>query len=186
LSYFVLSFLVCFVGLGYEAWLYAMVRVARCECCLQWGFDETSIDGVPTLNQWVLLAEPGKAPSVGTIECAGILVGNTREEIAAHIEQSWANGQTAVGLLREELGGLADALVHLTNGGVLLHKLQGVMHDTCHTANKTARLSKVVPSTLPFSSTSPFPSTVTYSLNPRNYVTQVGNYISVTMNGKGL
>lgn len=40
-------------GLGYEAWLYAMVRVCTAECVLQWGFDETSIDGVPTLNQVV-------------------------------------------------------------------------------------------------------------------------------------
>ncbi len=44
--------------------------------------------------------------------------------------ESWANGQIAVGLLRYELLDLADALVPLTNGGVLLHKLQGVMHDT--------------------------------------------------------
>ena len=29
-------------GLGYEAWLYSMVRVAKCESILQWGFDETS------------------------------------------------------------------------------------------------------------------------------------------------
>jgi hypothetical protein len=27
-------------------------------------------------------------------------------------------------------------------GGVQLHKMQGVMHDTCNTANKTARLAK--------------------------------------------
>jgi hypothetical protein len=25
-------------GLGYEAWLYAMVRLAKCECCLQWAW----------------------------------------------------------------------------------------------------------------------------------------------------
>ncbi len=28
-------------GLGYEAWLHAMIRVAKCESILQWGFDET-------------------------------------------------------------------------------------------------------------------------------------------------
>lgn len=28
-------------GLGYEAWLYSMLRVAKCESILQWGFDET-------------------------------------------------------------------------------------------------------------------------------------------------
>ena len=130
-------------GLGYEAWLYAMIRVATCECCLQWGFDETTIDGVPTLNQWVLLGEGGLPPSVCTVECAGVLVGSTSEEIAAHIKQSWANGQLAVGLLRDELGALADVHVPLRNGGVMLHKLQGVMHDTCNTANKTARLALV-------------------------------------------
>ncbi len=44
-------------GLGYEAWLYSMLRVAKCEAILQWGFDETSLDGTPTLNQWVLIEE---------------------------------------------------------------------------------------------------------------------------------
>ncbi len=34
-------------GLGYEAWLYAMIRVAKCNGVLQWGFDETSLDGTP-------------------------------------------------------------------------------------------------------------------------------------------
>jgi hypothetical protein len=41
-----------------------MVRVCTCESVLQWGFDETAIDGVPTLNQWVLLKEEGLPPSV--------------------------------------------------------------------------------------------------------------------------
>jgi hypothetical protein len=78
---------------------------------------------------------------VTTIECAGILVGSTSEEIATHIKDSWANGQIAVGMLREALGAEADDLAPLNNGGVMLHTLQGVMHDTCHTANKTARLA---------------------------------------------
>jgi hypothetical protein len=42
---------------------------------------------------------------------------------------------------REVLGVEADVHVPLINGGVLLHKLGGVMHDTCNTANKTARLA---------------------------------------------
>jgi hypothetical protein len=112
-------------------------------------------------------------------------VGSTSEEIAAHIGESWSNGQVAVGLLRVELGDLADALVPLTNGGVLLHKLQGVMHDTCHTANKTARLSKVKPCTRTFHYTITLSLTITLNLNTRHYVTQVGNYITATMNGKG-
>jgi hypothetical protein len=28
-------------GLGYEAWLYSMLRVAKCDSILQWGFDKT-------------------------------------------------------------------------------------------------------------------------------------------------
>ncbi len=52
-------------------------------------------------------------------------------------------GQEFVELLREHLGPeVADQHVPIIRGGVLLHKLQGVMHDTCNTANKTARLAK--------------------------------------------
>ncbi len=48
-------------------------------------------------------------------------------------------------LLRAELGPLnADVHASLTQGGVQLHKLQGVMHDTCNIANKTARLAKTL------------------------------------------
>jgi hypothetical protein len=112
-------------GLGYEAWFYAMVRVCTCETVLQWGFDETFIDDVPTLNQWVLLKEAGLALSVTTIECAGILVGSSSREIANHIRHSWANGQNAVEMLREVLGPLADIHVPIVSGGVMLHKLQG-------------------------------------------------------------
>ena len=54
-------------------------------------------------------------------------------------------GQHCVDLLREELGPTnADMHVPLVKGGVQLHKLQGVMHDTCNTANKTARLVKAL------------------------------------------
>ena len=151
-------------GLGYEAWLYAMVRVAKCQEILQWGFDETSLDGTPTLNQWVLVQEDKEMPGVITIECCGLLVGSTAEEISNHVRASWATGtplytvntcnpyrnqssnavgQECVDLLRAHLGPqLADEHVPLIQGGLQLHKLQGVMHDTCNTANKTARLAK--------------------------------------------
>ncbi len=70
-------------------------------------------------------------------------MGSTSEEIAEHLRLSWKAGQDCVQLLRDELGPeLANMYVALTNGGVLLHKLQGVMHDTCNTVNKTARLAK--------------------------------------------
>jgi hypothetical protein len=79
-------------GLGYEAWLYAMIRVAKCNEILQWGFDETSLDGTPTLNQWVLVEEDKETPVVITIECCGLLVGSTAEEISDHVKASWATG----------------------------------------------------------------------------------------------
>ncbi len=73
--------------------MYAMLRVAKCEEVLQWGFDETSLDGTPTLNQWVLIQEGLGAPSVMTIECCGLLVGSTADEIAEHIRASWTTGK---------------------------------------------------------------------------------------------
>ena len=65
-------------GLGYEAWLYAMMRVAKCDEVLQWGFDETSLDGTPTLNQWVLVQEGSNCRSIvsthdGNGQCSGSL-----------------------------------------------------------------------------------------------------------------
>jgi hypothetical protein len=52
-------------------------------------------------------------------------------------------GQHCLDLLRVELGpALAEVHVPLKHGGVQPHKLQGVMHDTCNSANKTARLAK--------------------------------------------
>jgi hypothetical protein len=130
-------------GLGYEAWVYAMLRVANCAEILQYDFDETSLDGTPTLNQWVLVQEGTGAPSIITIECCGLMVGSTSEQIADHIRAAWITGQECVQLVREELGSvLADEYAPVVEGGVQLHKLQGVMHDTCNTANKTARLTK--------------------------------------------
>ena len=43
--------------------------------------------------------------------------------------------------MRAELGdALADEVLPMKNGGVLLHKLQSTMHDTCNGANLAARL----------------------------------------------
>ncbi len=128
-------------ALGNEAWLYGMVKLSRAQECLQHRFDETSIDGTPTLNQWVLLhAGSNLPPRVVTIQCAGFLVGSTAVEIARHIEGPWDVGQRVVALLRAELGADANELVPLNNGGVQMHKLRGIMHDTCATANLAAVL----------------------------------------------
>ncbi len=58
------------------------------------------------------------------------------------MEQTWALGQRAIELLMEELGGEAENLLAVEGGGVQLHKIRGVMHDTCATANLTATLMK--------------------------------------------
>ena len=123
-------------GLGNEAWTYAMIRVAGAEKILQWGVDETKLDGVSTMNQWVLLQEEENAPEIVTIEAAGLTVGGTSQDLADHVATSWDIGQQAVALVRDALGpDLCDELVPLAGGGVLLHKIQGTMHDTCNTAN---------------------------------------------------
>ncbi len=123
-------------GLGCEAWTYAMIRVARAKTILQWGFDETKLDGVSTINQWVLLEDSENVPEVVTMEAAGLTVGGTAMQIAAHVRKSWDLGQQGVALVRAELGPLlADELVPLVAGGVVLHKMQSSMHDTCATTN---------------------------------------------------
>ena len=37
-------------GLGNESLMYSFIRIAKCEDILQWGFDETSLNGAPTMN----------------------------------------------------------------------------------------------------------------------------------------
>jgi hypothetical protein len=69
-------------------------------------------------------------------------VGSKAPEVCANIGEAWALGQRAIELLREELGHEAENLAPLTNGGVQLHKLRGIMHDTCPTANLVAVLMK--------------------------------------------
>ena len=83
----------------------------------------------------------GRNLSVVTLECCGVLAGVKAHELVRHIEGSWARGQQAVTMLREQLPvDLVDELAPVRNGGVHLHKIFGVMHDTCHAANKVARL----------------------------------------------
>ena len=69
-------------------------------------------------------------------------MGSKAKEICHHVEQAWATGQRAIELLRVELGDEADNMVPLEGGGVALHKIRGVMHDTCATANLAATLMK--------------------------------------------
>jgi hypothetical protein len=60
-------------GLAMEAWTYAMIQVARAPTILQWGFDETKLDGISTMNQWVLVQDGDTPPEIVTIEAAGLM-----------------------------------------------------------------------------------------------------------------
>jgi hypothetical protein len=131
-------------GLGLESYLYTFMRIAGCERVVQWGFDETSVDGHELLNQWAMLMDGEEnddchdnPTTIVTLECAALLPGSEAEEAVQHIAEVWDRGKLAVDYLRELLGpDLRDVLCPLRNGGVSLHKIYGVMHDTCHCANK--------------------------------------------------
>ena len=131
--------------IGNESMLYAFAKVARAEEVLQHGSDETGIHRQGTYNQWVRIKNDCGDIETVYIETGGILVGATTAEVAAHIERTWERGQVYVDALRVELGDEADELVPLTKGGVNLLKLRSLMHDTCNTANATAReIAKLV------------------------------------------
>ena len=81
--------------------------------------------------------------TIVTLECAGVLPSGTAVEVVQHIERAWARGQAAVEALRAELDVEdRDTLCPLVHGGVSLHKIYSVMHDTCNTANLVAELIK--------------------------------------------
>jgi hypothetical protein len=124
-------------GLGNETLLYSFVEIAMCDEVYQWGFDETSLNGIPTLNQWCRV-KTGSGYQTLTLECAGLLSESTVARVAAHVKIKWERGQQAVAMLRDELGAVADTLVPLVQGGVTMSKLRGAMHDTCNCANLVA------------------------------------------------
>jgi hypothetical protein len=84
------------------------MRIVKCERALQWGFDETSLDGTGTLNQWVRIEEAGEV-QVLTLECAELLTGGTAHKVGEHVKVFWQRGQLAMTMLREVLGEEADA-----------------------------------------------------------------------------
>ncbi len=102
-------------ALGLEAMLYAFIAIGNtiatltlthtpkpspycaviggCEEVIQWGFDETSLDGQTFFNQWYLIRSTGKEHSIVSIECSGILPDSVAEETVRHIAKTWARGQ---------------------------------------------------------------------------------------------
>jgi hypothetical protein len=129
--------------MGNESIVYSFIAIARCETVYQWGFDETSLNGIPTLNQWCRIKEGDEYRTV-TIECAGLLPGSTSARVAEHVKTTWERGQHMITLVREKLGANADNMVPLINGGVTLTKLRGAMHDTCNSANLTAKKVRLI------------------------------------------
>ncbi len=72
-------------------------------------------------------------------------------------------GKAAVDALRNCLSPeLRDKLCPLRNGGVSLHKLYGVMHDTCNCGNKVTRTPTLYAEPRPVSK--PFPLNLTRTL----------------------
>jgi hypothetical protein len=125
-------------GLGNETTLYTFMTIAMCDEVCQRGFDEISLNGIPTLNQWCRLKE-GSTYRTLTIECASLLPGSTSSRVAAHVKVLWGRGQQAVAMLREELAEKADIFIPLVAGGVTMVKLWGAMHNTCNCANLVAK-----------------------------------------------
>jgi hypothetical protein len=56
---------------------------------------------------------------------------------------------------------MRDKLCPLRNGGVSLHKLYGVMHDTCNCANKVV----LIPTLQPYPSPASWPLLLTLTLS---------------------
>ncbi len=76
-----------------------------------------------------------------TLECAGVLPSSTAEETIVHIAETWERGKQVVNMLRDHLGPELENLhCPVVNGGVAIHKIFGLMHDTCNTANRVAEL----------------------------------------------
>jgi hypothetical protein len=90
-------------AVGNESFVYACLEIGACDHVLQWGFDETSLDGQSTFNQWCLVQRNDEVRLVN-LECAGILPSSTTEETITHIQKTWERGRQVVQIVRDALG----------------------------------------------------------------------------------
>ena len=88
-------------ALGVESFLYTFMRIAGCEKIQQWGFDETTLDGQETINQWAMLVDEERVDqgfeggtTVVTLECAGVLPCSLAGNVVDHIDTVWERGTT--------------------------------------------------------------------------------------------
>jgi hypothetical protein len=77
------------------------MRIAGCDKIQQWGFDETTLDGQETINQWAMLVDEERGDegfaggtTVVTLECAGVLPCSLAENVVEHIDLVWERGTT--------------------------------------------------------------------------------------------
>ena len=88
-------------ALGVESFLYTFMRIAGCEKIQQWGFDETTLDGHETINQWAMLVDEQRVDqgnevgtTVVTLECAGVLPCSLAQNVVDHIDTVWERRKT--------------------------------------------------------------------------------------------
>jgi hypothetical protein len=119
-------------AMGLASYVYSFIALAGCDEIVQWGFDETTLDGRSCFNQWCLL-RTDKVVKLVTLECAGVLPSSTAEETIVHIAETWERGKQVVNMLRDHLGPeLENVHRPVVNGGVAIHKIFGLMHDVQH------------------------------------------------------
>ena len=93
---------------------------------------------------WVSVLDENNEPMTIHLESCGVLHGGKAVEVAQHIQALFKKAQGVVMRVREILmadgctPSLVDQLVPVVDGGVRLHKVLALMHDTCNVANRTA------------------------------------------------
>jgi len=121
--------------------LCACRKIARAQEIEQCGFDETGLRSRSTCNIWVRIRNENGVVEVAHLGCFKHLIGGTAEEVATHVELQFQRANEQIDALRAELVKWAhdpDLLAPKVDGGVMLHKIKSLMHDTCHTANLSA------------------------------------------------
>ena len=93
---------------------------------------------------WVSVLDENNEPMTIHLESCGVFVGGKADEVAQHIQALFKKAQGVVMRVREILMAdgcplsVVDQLVPVVDGGVRLHKLLALIHDTCSVANRTA------------------------------------------------
>ena len=109
-------------AVGNISYVHAMLKIASADVVKQHGYDETGIDRVSTMNQWVLVEKDG-GHEIVSLETGGVLIGGTAQDCADHIEKVWRRGQQCIDLVIEEVtkehgAEVARELVAVENGGL--------------------------------------------------------------------